>query len=31
LSEVITNTRQRFFGKKENNGSKVAGAEEITS
>jgi branched-chain amino acid transport system permease protein len=31
LSEVITNMRQRFFGKRNNNGAKSAAVEGITS
>jgi hypothetical protein len=29
LSEVILNLRQRLFGKKDGNGGKSAGAEEV--
>jgi branched-chain amino acid transport system permease protein len=31
LSEVITNIKQRLFGKKDNNGGKSAAAEEVSS
>lgn len=31
LSEVVMNMLQRFFGKKDNNGSKSAASEEVTS